>query len=56
MKPYKDPKRLADVMALIQVLSESIFAISTVNILTEQLRDRPTSAAPQLGQFCRRTP
>lgn len=47
MKPtrYKDPNRLADVMALIQVLAQGPSAIRTEPGLTQQLRGKPTSEA-----------
>ncbi len=47
MKPtrYKDPNRLADVMALIQVLAQGPSAIRTEHGLSEQLRGKPTSEA-----------
>ncbi len=47
MKPtrYKDPNRLADVMALIQVLAQGPSTIRTENGLSKQIRGKPTSEA-----------
>ena len=47
MKPtrYKDPNRLADVMALIQVLAQGPHPIRTEQGLQKQLTDKPTSEA-----------
>ena len=47
MKPtrYKDPNRLADVMALIQVLAQGPNPIRTEDGLKKQLTEKPTSNA-----------
>jgi hypothetical protein len=48
MKPtrYTDPNRLADVMALIQVLAQGPHAMRTEQYLKQQLRGIPTSGPP----------